>query len=581
MARPSEEIKDRLDIVEFIKGYLNLTPAGKNFKALCPFHQEKTPSFMVSPERQTWHCFGCGEGGDVFTFLMKYENLEFYEALQVLAERAGVELKRLSPAEERQFGILYDLNAAAAEFFEEALGKSERAKEYLAKRGLTDETLQDFAVGFAPNTKDELTVYLINRGFAVGDIIRAGLTIKTERGQHIDRFRGRIMFPIHSHIGKVVGFSGRILPELETEHTGKYVNSPDSPIFNKSRILYGFWESKRAIAEEGEALLVEGQMDFLLAWQDGVKNVVATSGTALTGDHLRALRRITNKLVLAFDADDAGRRAAERSIDLAGAHDFSVYILSLGGFGDPAEAAVEKPGYLRDAMAKAKTAMEFYFEEYLKENAMGKMEDRKLAIRALLAKIKHLWSPIERAHWIRELSHRVGVSERDLVEEMDRLGIGEREESDPELERAKRTLERHELIAERILSLVALHKRLEKELESHMAYLPTRYQDAFRVIVDGAEATPDIENMANLASLQAGFLFENLTEEKVEAEMRTLLYELTLEYLRKERAEAARRIQLAEEKGDEEALTERLKEFDDILRKMQDVEHAREEVRES
>lgn len=583
MSRPSEEIKDRLDIVEFIKGYLPLTPAGKNFKALCPFHREKTPSFMVSPERQTWHCFGCGEGGDIFTFLMKYENLEFYEALRVLAERAGVELKRLSPAEERQLGILYDIHAAATEFFIDELARSQRAKEYVKSRGLRRTTVQEFAIGFAPDAQDGLIVHLVNRGFAMSDIVRAGLALKTESGKHIDRFRGRVMFPIHNHIGKVVGFAGRLLPELETGHAGKYVNSPDSPIFSKSRILYGFWESKRAIAEEGEALLVEGQMDFLMAWQDGVKNVVATSGTALTGDHLRALRRLAGKLIIAFDADEAGKRAAERSIDLAGAHDFAVFLLQLGGHSDPADAVAKQPGYLREAMKNAKTAMEFYFDEYLREEAIRELEGKKLAIRAVLAKIKHIWSPVERSEWVRELSHRVGVPERDLVEEMDRLDAGAsgREEVVESGRAAVRALERHELIAERILSLVSVYERLRDQLEPHLAYMPARYQEAFRAMVGNVEVEPDVQRIVDLASLQASLLFGDFTEEKAAVEMRTLLYELTLEHLRKERARAAHEIQLAEAAGDERTLEKYLKEFDSILRKMQDIEHARQEIKES
>jgi len=398
MARPSEDIKDRLDLVEFIKSYIDVKPSGKNFKAICPFHNEKTPSFMISPDRQIWHCFGCGEGGDIFKFLMRYENIEFYEALRILAERAGVELKSVSPEDQRQFGILYDLNSRAAEFFEEALKNSKKAKEYVAKRGLKEETISDFVIGFAPASVDELTVSLINDGFAVADIVRAGLTIKTEKGRYVDRFRGRIMFPIHNHFGKVVGFSGRILPEFEKEDVGKYINSPDTPIFNKSKLLYGFWQSKKEIRDQDSALLVEGQMDFLMAWQNGIRNVFATSGTALTSDHLRTLRRITGNLIMAFDSDSAGQMAAERSIDLAGASDFSVKIMSLGKYKDPAEAVVKDPEFLKKAIENAKSGMEYYFERYLTEDALSDIRNKKLAVRTLLSKIKSLWSPIEKSH---------------------------------------------------------------------------------------------------------------------------------------------------------------------------------------
>src|SRR3989344_3211094 len=213
---PSEQIKEKLDIVPFIKGYLELKPAGRNFKALCPFHQEKTPSFIVSPDRQLWYCFGaCGEGGDIFKFLMRYENLEFHEALAILAEKAGVELRRISPEEQRQFGILYDLNNAAAAFFEENLERSPEILSYLRDRGLKDETVKEFDLGLAPLGADELVVTLINQGFNINDIVRSGLAVKTEKGQYRDRFQARIIFPIHNHFGKIVGFSGRILPNFE------------------------------------------------------------------------------------------------------------------------------------------------------------------------------------------------------------------------------------------------------------------------------------------------------------------------------------------------------------------------------
>lgn len=222
MTSPIQEIKDRLDIVEFIRSYIPLLPAGKNFKAICPFHKEKTPSFMVSPERQTWHCFGaCSEGGDIFKFLMKYENLEFYEALKVLAEKAGVELKKISPAEHKQFGVLYEINESAKVFFQKELERSSEAKNYLKGRGLKDETIKEFELGFSSAGFDNLNHYLIKSGYDIKDIERAGLNYKTKQGSYVDRFRNRIMFPIYNHFGKVVGFSGRILPAFAEASAGK------------------------------------------------------------------------------------------------------------------------------------------------------------------------------------------------------------------------------------------------------------------------------------------------------------------------------------------------------------------------
>lgn len=583
MARPTEEIKDRLDIVEFIKGYIDVKPAGKNFKALCPFHQEKTPSFMISPDRGIWHCFGCGEGGDIFKFIMRYESLEFYEALRILAERAGVELKNLSPADQRQFGILYDLNSAAAEFFEKSLEGSKKAQEYISSRGIDKKTQKEFSVGFAPSGTDELTLALINDGFAIEDIVRAGLVIKTERGRYLDRFRGRLMFPIHSHFGKIVGFSGRILPEFDNEKVGKYINSPDTPIYNKSRILYGFWNSKIPIRNEGKALLVEGQMDFLLSWQDGVRNVAATSGTALTAEHLRALRRVTNKIVLGFDKDEAGQMAIERSIDLAGAQDFTVRILSLNKFDDPAEAVMKKPGFIKDAIKNAKTGMEYYIDRYLKPSAMESIEEKKVAIRTVLMKIKNLWSPVERSHWIGELSHRSGVKEKDLIEELDKLSLGAKEEVPTARQTDEdRKLDRRDIITEQILGLATGSDDYKKELSSYVYLISPNYKDAFGAIIGKSDKmTPDVERIVNFITLQAGFLFTVIPEDSLDAEFKNLLKELTIEYLKVERERISAQISAAEKREDDEQASKLLHEFDDVLRKMQDIENVSQEVKEA
>src|SRR3989344_8513903 len=296
---------------------------------------------------------------------MKYENLEFYEVLKILAEKAGIELRQIAPAEQKQFNVLYEINEEAKEFFKKNLEGSVEAKKYLLDRGLKKETIEEFELGFSSNKWEELSLYLIKKGYSAFDIERAGLAYKNERGGLIDRFRGRIIFPIHNHFGKVIGFSGRILPRLETPEIGKYINSPETLIFNKSKILYGFYKSKNFIREIKTAVLVEGQMDFLACWQDGVKNIVAVSGTALTIDHLKVLKRQTDQLIFCFDNDEAGLKAAERSIDLANSQDFNVKILTLKEHKDPAEAIFKNPGIMAELLKEAKSAMEFYFERYL------------------------------------------------------------------------------------------------------------------------------------------------------------------------------------------------------------------------
>ncbi|MCL5007030.1 MAG: DNA primase [Patescibacteria group bacterium] len=584
MASPIEEIKEKLDIVDVLKSYIELRPAGRNFKAVCPFHAEKTPSLIVSPERQIWHCFGCNLGGDVIKFVSLFENLEFYEALRILAEKAGVELKRYAPAEEKQFGVLYEIQRSAADFFRDKLGESNRALKYLEGRKLKPETMEEFEVGFAPESYDALTVNLIDRKFELADIVRSGLVFRADNGKYIDRFRGRIMFPIHNHFGKIVGFTGRILPELETENVGKYVNSPETPIFAKSKILYGFWRSKKEIRDSGLAVLLEGQMDFLMAWQAGVRNAVATSGTALTAEHLRTLRKTANRLALGFDNDEAGRLAAEKAIDLATAADFSVLVVQWDESKDAAEAAEKNSEGLAPMIGRAKSAMDFIFDRRLVNG--GRVPDR-LAIRLVLDKISRIWSPIERSSWIRELSYRTGVGEKELTEEMEKISlVGNRagETLAESVVSGVRGAEfkpesRRELIALRLLGLLAERRELQKKIEPYKGYLPEKYLAAYSLSEEnGADALPaETKELLNIIALRGGLEADLLVDEElVGKEVEALLRELEIECLVLEKASLAREIASLESQNGEEKLLPVLRQFDEISKKIQDIRHAKE-----
>ena len=559
---PVETIKEKLDVVDFLKSYLQLQPSGRNFKALCPFHREKTPSFMVSPERQTWHCFGCNIGGDVFSFVMRYENVEFGEALKILAEKAGVELKRVNPAEYKYLGLLYDINDAAKKFFAQELGRSDVAKKYLAERGLLKETIEEFEIGFAPSGVEGLTMHLMKTGFRPEDIVRAGVSFKTERGMQFDRFRGRIMFPIHNHFGKVVGFTGRVLPQFDDGKSGKYVNSPETPIFNKSKLLYGFWKSKNAIRDEKQAFLVEGQMDFLMAWQSGVKNAVASSGTALTDDHLRALRRLTDQLVVSFDNDDAGWEAGERAVDLAEAADFGVNVAIFRDYKDPADAAQADVSHLLDVIKNAKPATEFYFEKYLpKGKSDPRDRDHLKRIRAVLEKIGNVASPAARASWLKELSARTGIDEKTLLEESERIGskksrtAGKAEEAVEESIAKK--FSRWELLSQRCLA-AALHRGTLSRADEFFSHLPGQYREIFALFENGKRRSEDsvLDELMNFVILQQ----RDAGAEEFEA----LRRELYKEYLKERRLELSLLIRQAERSGDEHSLRAALEEFDKL-----------------
>ncbi len=341
-----EEIKSRLPIEDIIGGYVTLEHAGKYLRARCPFHNEKSASFYVSPDRGTYYCFGCGEKGDVFSFVEKYEGLDFKGALQLLANRAGVELAPVSKEVQTRNDKLYDCLESATKFFQKNLEINIPAKEYLKKRGLKDETIKDFRIGYSIDKWNELTKHLLSLGFTDEIIVATGLGIKGENGVY-DRFRGRIMFPVEDSSGRVIAYSARILPELDDGKSGKYINSPETELYHKSNILYGFSHAKSYIRKHDFSILVEGQFDVVMSHQSGFKNTVAVSGTAFSGDteqdsgiptHLGLLSKLSTNMILALDNDDAGEKAQLRIIKEALPIGISLKLIkNISGSKDPAD----------------------------------------------------------------------------------------------------------------------------------------------------------------------------------------------------------------------------------------------------
>ena len=563
----TELIKSKLDVVDFLRGYLTLQPAGRNFKALCPFHHEKTPSFMVSPDRQSWHCFGCSLGGDIFTFVMRYENVEFGEAMRMLAEKAGVELRHENPAEYRYSGLLYDLNEQAKIYYRKAFAAAPIAKKYLEERGLSHETIETFELGWAPNEPEGLSMFLLNSGNAPQDLIQAGLAIKTERGLMLDRFRGRIMFPIHNHLGKVVGFTGRILPQIDKEteaRTGaplaKYINSPETTIFQKSKLLYGFWKSKDAIRDAKVAVLMEGQMDFLMSYQSGLTNVVASSGTALTGDHLRVIHRFAEELVLCFDSDVAGADAAERAIDLAEASDFSVKIAAFKEFKDAADAAKADPVNVAKTVAEAVQAPLFYFSKYLPADmAELKTRDGLHKLRAVLGKLKLIASPVERSFWFAELAKRTGINERTLQEEAEKaatsgIPIGVKKEETIE----KRQTSRQDRMVEQLIGAAFAKNNFDLIADCVTFFKPAQ-KEVFTLLKNGKKKSddPGLDEVIGLIVLGA-------SSEPGDAEIASLKAELAKEFYRERRQILTTAIKNAEARGNEEELKGALEELNSL-----------------
>jgi DNA primase len=513
----TELIKEKLDIADLVKQYVDLKPAGKNLKGLCPFHKEKSGSFMVNRERQIWHCFGCGKGGDIFGFLMQYENIEFIEALKVLADRAGITLQRMGSGDQKKYDVLYEINRIAKDYFRSSIQEpvGAPALAYLRERGLTEATIAEFEIGLALPSSDSLMRHLAKMGYSVTDIERAGLAFKTDRGTYWDRFRARIMFPLHNHFGKVIGFTGRVMPGNESADVGKYVNSPETAIFNKSKLLFGFFKTKNAVREQSTAVLVEGQMDFLMAYQDGVKNLVATSGTALTVDHLKLIRRLAENLVLSFDNDSAGRAAAERTIDLAAAQDFNVRVIIFDdpALKDPADIVRAKPGHFAKLVAGAVPAMEYYFNYYGVATAPD-IATKKKGVRQVLTKIKAIASLIEQQHWLSQLSAKSGIPESVLTAEMNLIKSeavpGKTVEVQPIDNGAQAggvVSKREEAIAARLISLAIANQATAELVKKNLDLLPDYYRRVFEATNQpkGSPIAPDLAAAVDYAYLQAGF----------------------------------------------------------------------------
>ena len=564
-----QKIKEKLDIVELIKEYVQLFPAGQNFKANCPFHKERTPSFMVSPSRQTWRCFGqCNEGGDVFSFIMKYEGVEFYEALKMLAEKAGVELRSVSPASQKEFGVLYDITEAAREFFMQQLQGDDEAKEYLSQRKMHPDTQETFGIGFAPSSMDALTLHLVNAGYSMPDIERAGLAFKTQRGTYMDRFRGRIIFPLHNTFGKTVGFAGRILPELDDGKTAKYINTPDTPIYNKSHILYGYHITKGAIKGMHEAVLVEGNMDVIMLYQDGVENAVAISGTALTAHHLEVLSRNADSLLLFFDNDQAGQAAADRAIDMASGHDFDVRIVVLEEGKDAADVVAAHPGSMKATIKeKAVSAFEFYRRRYLDDMDES---NTKARIRSMLEKVAALKSPVERSRWIQKIADATKLREKVLLDEMELLKTPTprfSQEKEPPSQRPEDTLtSRAEKLAFKVLVLAVAAPDETDQLREYVTYFPERFIKVADAIISGNKSDTSVESAVEYLEMKASV--NPPDSEYIASEVSFLLAQLKQEYFKSERDALRAQIQTLEQKGEKEKIPALLKKFDELTKLM-------------
>lgn len=585
MNSPAAQIKERLSIEEIVSSYIKLEKAGANLKARCPFHNEKTPSFFVSPERGSYYCFGCGASGDIFTFVEEFEGLDFRGALKLLALRAGVVLESYNPEVENEKEIIYRAMEAATLRFESNLASEERAREYLKVRGLNEESIKNFRIGYAKGEWRDSYDHLRAKNFANSDLEKAGL-IKINEGKVYDRFRGRIMFPIMDSSGRVIAFSGRLFEEAVPTKVGKptvvgskYLNSPDTPIFSKSLVLFGLDKAKDSIRKNNFSILVEGQMDLVLSHQAGYKNTIATSGTALSDttlsrenviSNLGLVRRLSPNIVLAFDGDSAGLAATLRAARVALSLGMDVKIAALPGGIDPADL-ISKKGSLawKEAIKNSKHIIEFVLEKVLDNHSKDARKAGREIKEKVLPFVDALESSIEKMHFIRKISDASGISENALTEDLKKLAkesisdIGEKDTAPIIRERKDNILRRlmgivfwQKNLKEKTIDLEGVVKNISRILKSNPKEVMEKWQDSKGDLIFEAEV------------FYSG-------SAKLDKDVVELLSNLEEEFLKEELALRMRLLRQAEEEKDFDKSAVILKECKAINDKIQDIKNKR------
>jgi len=418
MKNTIEEIKKRIDIVDFISDFISLKKTGRNFKALCPFHQEKTPSFIVSPERQIWHCFGaCNDGGDIIKFLMKWENLTFFEAFSKLAKKAGIQIKKIDFEDKswEKKKRLLSMNQLAADFFQFVLLKTDYGKKalnYLSQRKIKKETIKTFNLGYAPLSWDSLFSFLKRKKYEEEEMLENGLLVRSEKGNFYDRFRGRLIFPIYDPYGNIIAFSGRILGKDDKE--AKYINSPETFLYHKRETLFGFHLAKDSIKKQNNVYIVEGEFDMISPYQYGFYNFVAIKGSALTKEQLMILKRYTERITLTLDTDLSGLEAIKRGIQEAEKFDFDVNVVVLDFAKDPDEAIRTNLEKFRNLIKRPIGVYDFLINLTLRKYPEKTAYDKKKISEELIPYISEIKNNIVQSHYIKKVSSLLEVTEQSV-----------------------------------------------------------------------------------------------------------------------------------------------------------------------
>jgi DNA primase len=575
-----EEVKSRLDIVDVVSGYVPLKQAGRNYKGLSPFKTEKTPSFIVSPDKNIWHDFSTGKGGDVISFVMEVEGLSFPEALEMLAKRAGVKLKpsKRTAGESSNKSKLLDALEDAMKYFHLMLSRNERAKNYFIKeRGLKSEIIKDYKLGYSPDSWDSLSKYLLSKGYKMEDLISAGLCAKGTKGSGgYDLFRGRAMFPVFDNQGRTVGFSARVLGD---EKAAKYINTPQTPVYNKSLAIYGLAQAKESIREKDLVVVVEGNMDVLALANAGYNNVVACSGTALTDLQLKQLGRLTKNIAFCFDADEAGINATLRAIEVASGTDVKIDIIGLEGAKDPDELLKKDKRAWQKAVESALYAPDFLIDHAKKKFGITTAPGKKKFTQFILPMLKMLNDEIELQHYVKKVAQLLDVSEESIKKLMQEptsmMAQFSKPEEDTEVEDApKRKLSRRENIEKELLELclsdlelIGLLDDLDVEQISEMhrpifEVLKNSHKIKFDDII---KVLPEQANYVRILSLRGEQEYADLTANDKRLEAFTQVARIEEIHKQILKRQLASQLSQAEADGDTKKSRELLRQYQALL----------------
>jgi len=558
------KIKERLGIKEVVETYIKLEKAGSNFKGRCPFHNEKTPSFFVSPDRDSYYCFGCGVKGDIFTFVQEFEGVDFINSLKLLADRAGITLEKVDLKGNSYSNLLKEILESATIFFEESFKKNPEVVMYLKKRGLMEETIDAWRIGFAPNGWSNLLDYLKNKGYKELDIDKAGLIKKGSREGYYDRFRSRIIFPIFNSNGDIVAFTGRIFGQ--EEDTAKYLNSPETELFKKSEILYGFDKAKSSIRKNDFAILVEGQMDTIMCHQAGYKNAVASSGTAITEIQLKNINRLSNNLVVAYDSDSAGFSASEKAWKTGLKIGMDVKISPIEDGLDPADLIQEDPKKWKETIKKS----EHIIDVFVRKISNSETDKRKISqrvIKEIVPHLKSISSGIDRDHFVRKVGESFDISIDAIKQEINSY----KDDSDNSVDsnyRSNSFVERDQFdelaLEKRIFAVMFVFEK--KDLEEFQ-----KIQEGIINVV-GQEEYDKILESINEDLEEIIFAVESsFNEENVKAESVELLKNLKVKKLNTRRKSLLLELKKAEQNKNEELENNLLSEINQISKQIQEI----------